>query len=120
MKSSIQQQLTEINDLSAHILEELQQPEPSLESVNERMRERAESIDKMDIMVQQFAAGSLTGAQEEKLQMLFEQHATLNDKIQQALEGLLNEQREKLGEASRKRKADDQYRVLKKPDISYF
>lgn len=120
MKSSLHRQLTEINDLSTRILEELQQPEPSIDTVNERMRERAEAIDKMDIMVQQFGTGNLTETQEEKLRILFEQHDVVNTQIQEALDSLLNEQREKLGEASRKRKADDKYRVLKKPDISYF
>ena len=116
----MQQHLKTINDISAHILEELQQPEPSLEAINNHMEERAESIGKMDLMVQQFGTGHLSKQMENELRSLFEEHATVNDRIQEALDTLLSDQREKLAEASRKRKADDQYRVLKKPDISYF
>ena len=56
----------------------------------------------------------------DEIKSLFDKFERINVKIDRELKSALRESRENLAAATTKRKADDKYRVLAKPDITHF
>lgn len=118
--SNVQQQLEELITSSNSILEELMNELPSIELIQETMDKRETNIKQLGSIASGFRIDSLTEKQQQTIHSQFDQFADLNNKIETALKTELLQSREKLTSATKKRKADDKYHVLEKPDISYF
>jgi hypothetical protein len=63
---------------------------------------------------------SMTEEERISLKFLFNTFIELNDNIQNKLQNVFNDHKEKLGTAVHQRKVEKSYSVLKNPDISYF
>lgn len=118
--SNVQQQLEELITSSNCILEELRNESPSIELIKETMDKRESNINQLGTIASGFRIDSLTEIQQQVIHSQFDRFADLNEKIETALKTELLQSREKLTSATRKRKAEDKYHVLEKPDISYF
>jgi len=118
--SSVKQQLEKLIGESNEMLSELQSDAPSVDLIQTRMDDREKTIRELGSAAEGFDINQLTGAERDSVQTLFNTFEEVNKEIDTALKHVLRESRENLSSATKKRKADDKYRVLEKPDISYF
>lgn len=116
----IEHQLTDLNSASRQILSELQQKEPSVELIKEKLDIRGRSVDLLGKLTESFSQETASEEEISLMKGLFDEFANLNEKIEAALEGALNQSREELVSATQQRKAEDGYNTLQNPDISYF
>ena len=112
--------LGQLNDSSEAILREIDEHEPSLETIKFQMGQREELVKKLGILSEANPKDSLSDEDRISLRFLFETFVELNEGIQNNLQNILNSHKEKLGTAVKQRKVEKSYRVLKNPDISYF
>lgn len=108
-------QLKKINKLSYKILGELEKQKPELDLVQQLFDNRQEAIDEL---VQ--PGGEQDVDKRDQRKILFSEFSELDNKIQQVLRSIRSHQQQQLFNATKKRKAEEGYNVLKKPDISYF
>lgn len=109
-----------LNALSKEILSGLNSETVSLESVEKKMAERKAIIQSLINISPSQRRGEMTESEEEIAKTLFSTFETLSNDINTALKDALNESRETLATAAKKRKADDKYRVISQPDITHF
>lgn len=112
--------LGQLNDSSEAILREIDQNEPSFESIKHQLGQREDLVKKLGILSEANPRESLSDEERISLRFLFETFVELNDNIQNNLQNILNSHKEKLGTAVNQRKVEKSYSVLKNPDISYF
>lgn len=112
--------LSKLVSQTSSILGELKSDSFSLEGLESKMNLREETISKLDTLKDELNASVVSNEDRDKISSLFDKFERLNAKIETALRDALRESREKLATASNKRKADDKYRVLAKPDITHF
>ena len=112
--------LHQLVELSRKITEKLEESDPSLDEIEEMLEERKRFIEKLDPLTDNIDANAFSEEEQQHLASRFRQFRDFHVRIQPMLEQLMNTQEELLGEASKKRKAEDRYHFLEKPDISYF
>lgn len=105
---------------SKEILGELNSESASLESVEEAMAQRKDTIGTLISLPPVQSRESLTQHEEEVAKNLFSTFEQLSKDINSTLTKAINESRETLASATKKRKADDKYRVISQPDITHF
>jgi len=81
---------------------------------------RDDTIHQLDALKGDINDTMISDEDRDKIRSLFNKFERMNTKIDDALKDTLRQSREDLTTASNKRKADDKYRVLGKPDISHF
>lgn len=112
--------LKHLNKLSRSILNELGKNEPSLEFLDEKLEERGTYINRLSNFNDIEEVTSLSSEERSNLKALFDEFTLLNENIQGSLDQILNRYKKELADATKQRKAEDGYRILKKPDISYY
>lgn len=112
--------LSKLVSQSSSILGELKSDSFSIEELSVKMDLREDTIHQLDTLKDELNASTVSDEDRDKINSLFNKFERLNTKIDKALKDSLRESRETLAAASNKRKADDKYRVLAKPDITHF
>jgi len=112
--------LKQLNRLSRSILNELGKNEPSLNFLNEKLEERGTYINRLKNVNGIKEIESLSSEERSSLKALFDEFTLLNENIQGSLDQILNRYQKELADATKQRKAEDGYRILKEPDISYY
>lgn len=118
--NSVTDHLSELVSQTSNILGELKSESFSLEELASKMDLRDGTIHQLDTLKDDLNASMVSDEDREKISSLFNKFERLNIKIDNALKDALRESRETLAAASNKRKADDKYHVLTKPDITHF
>ncbi|MDR8393025.1 hypothetical protein NC796_17850 [Aliifodinibius sp. S!AR15-10] len=117
--SLLEQQLQQMIRLSKKIITELEKDKPSTEILNNTFNLRQHHINKMEKLIDGDES-SLSAGEKKKLQLLFDEFDHLSERIREGLEETLDQYRDKVADATKRRKAEDGYQILNKPDISYF
>ena len=112
--------ITRLNELSENILTELDKETPSLEVIREEMSQREEYLEILNVVQKNQQETKLSNHEMKILRPLFDAFVSMNDEIQSGISTLLNLQMEKLAAATKRRKVQDSYGVIKPPNISYF
>lgn len=112
--------LNKLVSQSSSILGELKSDSFSVENLASKMDLRDETINQLDDLKDELNASTVSDEDRKIISSLFDKFERLNTKIDKVLKDSLRESRETLAAASSKRKADDKYRVLAKPDITHF
>lgn len=112
--------LTQLNESSQTILDEISLKEPSLEVIKTDLNKREKLVQLLIELEKSNPKESLTEMERKTLRSLFNHFSELNERIQQNLNGLLSLHKEKLGTVVNERKIEKRYHILKNPDISYF
>lgn len=120
MEDTVQQELQQLNLASRSILTELEKEELSLDHVQHVLDRREVSIRELGILSRTFNAQELPKEKQVAIQSLFNDFMALNKRIQNRLGATLDQYRENLADATKRREAEDKYNALKTPDISYF
>lgn len=109
-----------INLHSKRILSEVNKDDPSLELVDQCMDMRQEHIDILENLLENNQLDFLPSHQCTDAENLFDEFVDLNNAIDRAMKSILAQKKENLANATRKRKAEDGYHLLKNPDTSYY
>jgi len=109
-----------INLHSKRILSEVSKNDPSLELVDQCMDMRQEHIDILENLLENNQLDFLPSHQCSDAENLFDEFVDLNSAIDKAMKSILAHKKETLANATRKRKAEDGYHLLKNPDTSYY
>lgn len=118
--SPIEQVITQINESSSAILEELDSTEPSFEVIIEQLNNREKFVEKLGEYNEDYPASSFEGDELSSIKSQFDAFNKLNRSIQRKAQDLLNLQQEKLASAKRTRQAEEHYKVSQNPNISYY
>lgn len=105
---------------SDSILSELKKENLSVEFIESQMDAREQTVNELAAVKTDFDEIKLSEQDRNLIRNLFDKFEDLNTKINRSLQEALRESRENLTAASKKRKADDKYHVLAKPDITHF
>ena len=111
------QRLIKIN---RQIINRLNRDEASTEYMQEAFGERNIHISKISEIVPNIEKDQLTSEQKKVLKPLFDRFNIQSQKIQAALDTIIEEAEDRVVDASQRRKAEEGYQVLKQPNISYF
>lgn len=117
---SMPERLKLINKISRDILSEMNKENPSVELIQQALDHREEAIQGLEEHSTSYRKEDVPSGEQSKLSALFRDFTALNKDLQETFQDTLDQRREMLNDASKQRKAEDGYRVLKKPDISYF
>lgn len=109
-----------INLHSKRILSEVGKEEPSLDFVDQCMDMRQEHIDILEKLLESNQLDFLPLHQCTDAEVLFDEFVDLNSDIDRAMKTILAQKKESLAIATKKRKAEDGYHLLKNPDTSYY
>lgn len=109
-----------INLHSKRILREVGKNEPSLDFVDRCMDMRQEHIDILENLLEKNQIDFLPSHQCLDAESLFDEFVDLNSAIDKAMKSILAYKKESLANATKKRKAEDGYHLLKNPDNSYY
>lgn len=109
-----------INLHSKRILSEVGKEEPSLDFVDQCMDMRQEHIDILEELLENNQLDFLPLHQCTDAEVLFDEFVDLNSDIDRAMRTILVQKKESLAIATKKRKAEDGYHLLKNPDTSYY
>lgn len=113
--------LDQLVELSRNIADHLEDvPDASLDHVEDLVNRRGRLIEELEPMTDNIDASSFPEQDQKQLAAKFRNYRSLHTIIQPALEKMKNDREELLGEAYKKRKAEDRYHFLETPDISYF
>lgn len=118
--SNVIEHLGTLVSQSSTILGELNSDSLSVEELSSKMELRDNTIDLLDAHRDELNVNTISDSDRDEIKSLFDKFERLNVKIDRALKSALRESRENLAAATTKRKADDKYRVLAKPDITHF
>lgn len=113
-------QLRRLNSKSTRILSELNEKEPSLETLKNSMNERQKSIDELDLLIPDFQKSQLSKKDAESLDILFSKFRDLNLKIVEGLDEVMRSRRKQIANIVKQQKVLKSYQVSEQPDISYF
>lgn len=105
---------------SESILSELNKDNLEIEFIESEMDAREQTVSELAAVKTNFDESKLSDHDRDLIRTLFDKFEDLNTKINRSLQEALRESRENLTTASKKRKADDKYHVLAKPDITHF
>ncbi|MEX0944421.1 MAG: hypothetical protein WD513_01320 [Balneolaceae bacterium] len=109
-----------INLHSKKILNEVSRIEPSLDFVDQCMDMRQEHIDILENLLENNQLDFLPSHQYNDADRLFDEFIDLNESIEKAMKTILVHKKADLALATKKRKAEDGYHLLKNPDTSYY
>lgn len=112
--------LSDLNDSSEVILNEIYSEEASFDKIKTELEQREALVQKLGPATEANPSDSLSEEERVSLKFLVNTFVELNDKIQSNLQTTLDEHKNTLGSAVNQRKAENGYRVLRNPDISYF
>lgn len=118
--NSLQRPLTQLNRISNDILNELRSEKPSIETVQNALNKRKDYIEELRDLTESLDSKMLSTEEQMNLKLLFNEFSKLNKNIHQDLDTILDEQEEKLVDATNRRKAEDGYQVLKNPTFRIF
>lgn len=99
--------------INRQILQELHKDETSVASLREAFDKRALHSRKMGELVAEVDKDMLSDDESAVIQTLFEQFSRQAQKIQNALDVIVDRSREKLGDAVKRRRAEKGYQSLK-------
>lgn len=106
---------------SRDILSELQDgDEIFVELLQEHLDVRQDTINQMDLLIKNMEGMDLSTDEVESLKSLFGEFSDINQTINSELNNTLTQTRQNLTSATKRRKAEDGYHILKKPDITYY
>lgn len=105
---------------SNSILNELKKDTLSVEFIETEMDAREQTVSELVAIKTDLDESKLSEQDRDLNRTLFDKFEDLNTKINRSLQEALRESRENLTAASKKRKADDKYHILAKPDITHF
>ena len=106
--------------INRQILNRLNRDEGSVEYMKEAFEKRESHISNISDIVPKLDQDSFSPEQKKSLKALFERFNSQSQKIQQALDTIIEEAEDRIVDATQRRKAEQGYQVLKQPDISYF
>ncbi|MEL7833620.1 hypothetical protein [Fodinibius sp. Rm-B-1B1-1] len=86
--------------------------EANIELLRERFDERAQYVEKLSAVTEDFDASTLSSAEKKRLNSLFERFEDQQRNIQEALDYILAESKERLDNAIKSNKAEQSYRIL--------
>lgn len=109
-----------INIHSRRILNEVGKVDPSLDFVDLCMNMRQEHIDILEKLLENNQLDFLPSHQCTSAESLFDEFVNLNSAIDKAMKLILAHKKESLANATRKRKAEDGYHLLKNPENTYY
>ena len=112
--------LNQLTSQSKKILGELNKQPLSLATVEAAIEERQATIQLLSQLDPQQEREKLSEREEQIVTSLFSTFERVSSDINSGLTHALNESRETLASATKKRKADDKYRVISQPDITHF
>lgn len=106
---------------SRDILSELQDgDEIFVDLLQEHLDVRQDTINQMDLLIKNMEGMDLSTDEVESLKSLFGEFSDINQTINSELNNTLTQTRQNLTSATKRRKAEDGYHILKKPDITYY
>lgn len=106
---------------SRDILSELQDgDEIFFDLLQEHLEVRQDTIKQMDLLIKNMEGMDLSADEVESLQSLFGEFSDINQNINSELNNTLTQTRQNLASATKRRKAEDGYHILEKPDITYY
>lgn len=117
---SLTQELQHLITVNRQILNRLNKDEASVEYMKDAFEQREIHISKISEIVPNIDKDNLSSDQKSILKPLFERFNSQSQKIQAALDTIIQEAEERVTDASQRRKAEQGYQVLKQPNISYF
>lgn len=112
--------LNQINKSSYKILEELDSKKPTFSLITDELQLREQLVSKLGDYVDSFDESSLKKEELESLKQQFDTFTELNKTIQTKAKYLLHFQQQKLATATKRRKAEDSYKVSLDSNVSYF
>jgi septin family protein len=118
--NSVTEHLSKLISQTSSILYELRSDTLSIEGLSSKMDVRDKTIHELNALKGDLNDTMICDEDRDKIRSLFDKFERMNTKIDEALRNALRESRENLTAASKKRRANDKYRVLGKPDISHF
>ncbi|MDG5766714.1 hypothetical protein QA596_04480 [Balneolales bacterium ANBcel1] len=118
--SPIMNILDELNATSGKLLELVEDEHSSIDAIEELMQQRGSMIAELDPLTDNVEPSAFTPEEQDTLVEKFRVYRKLHETIQPALEKLMNGKEEVMGDAYKRRRADDRYHLLGTPDISYY
>lgn len=118
--NQIHQLISKINTSSHTILSELETEEPSFEIIVKELNNRETLIKEMNELEQSYSSAAFEPSELKSLRTQFNKFKQINETIQHKAENLLDLHQQKLAQATKARKAEQQYNISSKPNISYF
>jgi chaperonin cofactor prefoldin len=110
---SLASQLREIIKINKQILVQLRENPSSTEDLRKAFDKRAVYTQKMEELVSVTDKEALSDEEAALLQSLFDTFGSQSEKIQQMLTKIMRESQDRLGDAVKRRKAEESYQVLK-------
>lgn len=105
-------QLKELITINRKIINQLHSNEADIDLLQKRFDERGKHADKLTTITNQTNTSSFTDEEKKKLNVFFERFDQQEQKIQSALDYILEESKERLNDAIKTSKAEESYQLL--------
>lgn len=99
---------------------ELENEKPSFDLIENELSLKGKFVQKLSEYETEYPTSAFKSNELEALTDKFDKFTLLNKSIQNKARQLMRLQQEKLANATKKREAEDQYKISKNPNISYF
>jgi len=109
---SLEFHLNKLATVNEMILEELQN-EFAIKNLQDAFSKRDEHIEKMEQIISGVDKSTITDREHKSLRVLYDRVLEQGHKIQNKLDTKTNEMQQKLGDAIKRRKAEEKYQILK-------
>ena len=110
--NAIAEQLSKLIKTNRKIMNQFHKDEADIELLRKRFDERGKYVERLSALTKEYDASSLSSTEKKRLNSLFDRFAQQQHKIQQALDYILEESKERLDDAIKRNKAEQSYRVL--------
>jgi hypothetical protein len=120
MMIEIASKMNQINEISRDMLACLKRRDCDVDTVRGLLERRKEIMQKIDDLLADYKAESLTEEEKQTLMGQFASFRSLHEKTQPILVERLDSQLELLGGTTQRKKAEEKYQLSGDPDISYF
>ena len=116
----ITERINNLVTLSRELLSSVDNDALPLDQIQETIEKRQKLIDELDPLIAEVDLSQIPAEEQDTLTQAFRTYRELHHALQPVLNKQLEGQKTELSDASRRRKAEEQYHVLETPDISYF
>ena len=111
---AIANQLSKLIKTNRKIMNQFHKDEADIELLGKRFDERAQYIEELSAITTNFDESTLSATEKKQLSTLFERFEQQQTKIQEALDYILRESKERLDDAIKRNKAEKSYQLLKR------
>mgnify|MGYP007116960748 CR=1 FL=1 len=95
-------------------MNQFHQDDADIELLRKRFDERSKYVDELSAITAQFDEAALSAAEKKQLKSLIERFEQQQKKIQEAIDYILRESKERLDDAIKRNKAEKSYQLLKR------